>query len=559
MRVYKTMGTILRHAPELTPDDEAKINKDCFLPYLFFRDDRKAQCREFVCTSCGEVFLEEFTKRIMTQGDYDRILNKHNEFAVCPKCGRKAQLKEMYRAKDCKSLTEWRRFVAVKPVGANTVYLLCGYAVKNYTGRNYNTKPKYNISAVYYLTPGYVRVFRKDYDYTYLGMRDGQFYEPKSIVEPFTKTCAYNISSWDKRGYSFIGFDRLQSTFLKYAPMDLFDKAYEQWWYATHYFFSYSCRESPDTKFLTYSALYPNIERLLKLGLGDFVCSLMEGRPMKRSINWDAPTVQAMFRMRRDEFRAFQKEYYGLADFEIYQILRSVKNDIQYGTVKAICERYHYEAAKRIAKVVKARKLNLTRTLHYLEKKTKEEKGTRKRPEQKDYETTAIWWTDYLDFAESLKYDLSRGDVLYPKRLKEAHDNASAAVTMQKDKLAFEKYRERYEKLKKKYEWSDGTYQILIPKGIKDIVEEGKVLSHCVGGYAERHVNGKTTILFMRLAKEPEKRLVTIEVKGDTICQNYGYKDRRVTEKEKEFIEKWIAWVRAGSRRPKKKKTASAA
>ena len=269
--------------------------------------------------------------------------------------------------------------------------------------------------------------------------------------------------------------------------------------------------------------------------------------------------MQSMFKMRRDEFRVFQKEYYGLADFDIYQILRSIKSDIQYNAAKEIYERYHYEAAKRIAKAVKARKLNLTRTLHYLEKKTKEEKGPRKRPEQKDYETTAIWWTDYLDFAESLKYDLSRGDVLYPKRLKEAHDNASAAVTVQKDKLAFEKYRERYEKLKKKYEWSDGTYQILIPKGIKDIVEEGKVLSHCVGGYAERHVNRKTTILFMRLANEPEKRLVTIEVKGDTICQNYGYKDRRVTEKEKEFIEKWIAWVRAGSRRPKKKKTASAA
>lgn len=557
MRVYKTMDTILRHAPELTPDDEAKINKDCFLPYLFFRDDRKAQCREFVCTSCGEVFLEEFTKRIMTQGDYDRILNKHNEFAVCPNCGRQAQLKEMYRAKDCKSLTEWRRFVAVKPVGKNTVYLLCGYAVKNYTGRNYNTKPKYDISAVYYLTPGYVRVFRKEYDYTYLGMRDGKFHEPKSIVEPFTRTYAYNISYWDKRGYSFIGFDRLQSTFLKYAPMDLFDKAYEQWWYSTHYRNSYG--EAPDVKFLAYSALYQNVERLLKLGFGDFVCSLMEGRPMKRSINWDAPTVQSMFKMRRDEFRVFQKEYYGLGDFEIYQILRSVKSDIQYNAAKEIYERYHYEAAKRIAKVVKARKLNLTRTLHYLEKRTKEEKGPRKRPEQKDYETTALWWTDYLDFAESLKYDLSRGDVLYPKRLKEAHDNASAAVTVQKNKLAFEKYKARYEKLKKKYEWSDGTYQILIPKGINDIVEEGKVLSHCVGGYAERHVNGKTTILFMRLAKEPEKRLVTIEVKGDTIRQNYGYKDRRVTEKEKEFIEKWIAWVRAGSRRPKKKKTASAA
>lgn len=557
MRVYKTMDTILRHAPELTPDDEAKINKDCFLPYLFFRDNRKEQRREFVCTACGEEFDENYIKRTMTPADRDLLQKKHNEFAVCPKCGRKAQLKEMYRAKDCKSLTEWRRFVAVKPVGANTVYLLCGYAVKNYTGRNYNTKPKYDISAVYYLTPGYVRVFRKDYDYTFLGMRDGQFYEPKSIVEPFTRTYAYNISYWDKRGYSFIGFDRLQSTFLKYAPINLFDKAYEQWWYATHY--SYSYGESPDVKFLAYSALYPNVERLLKLGLGDFVCSLIDGRPMKRLINWNAPTVQAMFRMRKDEFRVFQKAFYGLGDFEIYQILRSIKSDIQYSAAKEIYERYNPEAAKRIAKAVKVRKLNLTRTLHYLEKKTKEEKGPRKRPEQKDYETTAIWWTDYLDFAESLKYDLSRGDVLYPKRLKEAHDNASDAVTVQKDELGFEIYRERYEKLKLKYAWSDGTYKIIIPKGINDIIREGTVLSHCVGGYAARHVSGNTTILFMRSCKNPKQRLVTIEVKGEKICQSRGYKDRNVTEKEKEFIEKWIAWVRAGSRRPKKKKTASAA
>lgn len=288
MRVYKTMDTIMRHAPELTPDDEAKINKDCFLPYLFFRDDRKTQCREFICTACGAEFFENYIKRTMTPADRDLLQRKHNEFAFCPKCGRQAQLKEMYRAKECISLTEWRRFVAVKPVGKNTVYLLCGYAVKDYAGRDYNVKPKYDISAVYYLTPGYVRVFRKDYDYTYLGTRDGQFHEPKSIVEPFTKTCAYNISSWDKRGYSFIGFDRLQSTFLKYAPMDLFDKVYRNWWYEKYVYNSYSCGESPDVKFLAYSALYQNVEKLLKLGLGDFVCSLIDGRPMKRLINWNA-------------------------------------------------------------------------------------------------------------------------------------------------------------------------------------------------------------------------------------------------------------------------------
>ena len=63
----------------------------------------------------------------------------------------------------------------------------------------------------------------------------------------------------------------------------------------------------------------------------------------------------------------------------------------------------------------------------------------------------------------------------------------------------------------------------------------------------------------MRSCKKPDTRLITIEIKDKMIIQNRGKKNRNPTKLEKSFIDEWIAWVQAGSKRPKKKKTASAA
>ena len=69
-------------------------------------------------------------------------------------------------------------------------------------------------------------------------------------------------------------------------------------------------------------------------------------------------------------------------------------------------------------------------------------------------------------------------------------------------------------------------------------------------------MEGETTIVFLRKCNAPEERLVTVEVSDSDkrICQRYGYRDRQCTEAEKTFLDRWIAWVRAGSKRPKQKK-----
>ena len=93
-----------------------------------------------------------------------------------------------------------------------------------------------------------------------------------------------------------------------------------------------------------------------------------------------------------------------------------------------------------------------------------------------------------------------------------------------------------------------------------EIKREGEILKHCVGGYAERHLNGKTTILFLRRADKPDRPLVTIEIMGRRIVQVHGFRNEREACEEnpmklppevlyKDFFDGWKDWVKRGSPR----------
>ena len=88
-----------------------------------------------------------------------------------------------------------------------------------------------------------------------------------------------------------------------------------------------------------------------------------------------------------------------------------------------------------------------------------------------------------------------------------------------------------------------------------EIRAEGKALCHCVGGYAKRHMEGATTILFLRAADDPDTPLCTIEMEqdGKNIRQIHGYRNDRGLKSPKKlyaaFLDIWLPWVAAGSRR----------
>lgn len=542
--------------PELTDEDHQEINA-LFPPYLFFKDDRKENHFECYCSACRKQFNYDYTQRTETQKHYDFLQIKHNEKVICPECGKTVIAKETCKAKQCISLTSWRRTVIIKRISEDEVYLMGYECKKEYSYKHYLTKPYCYLSAVYILRPKQVRtIYQGWYDY----------YEKANIGEPFYNGMGSNTTNIEERQYRLIGVDKLKDTFLKYAPIELFHEQYIRWYYGAHagYYLAANTGVVPYAKFLCYYTLYPSTEKLLKIDLSGFVCRLVDGKPMKRYIDWDAEKPHEMFKMNRVQFKDFRKHYSGVNDFEAYQILKKVNNNISYEMVKNFVEKCAGDSSIRVAKAIKKYHLNITRCFNYLEKNVSSQITEMYEKYNTVYHTLlyqdiAIKWTDYLNFAKELKYDLKREDILFPKDLNLAHDEASTNLTIKKDEIEFEKYKKRYETLQKKYEFSNGTYQIVIPTGVNDIIEEGQKLSHCVKGYAERHMKGTTTILFMRRCTHTKARLITIEINGNHILQNRGKSNRAPTKQEQSFIDEWIAWVQAGSKRPKKKKTASAA
>ena len=164
-------------------------------------------------------------------------------------------------------------------------------------------------------------------------------------------------------------------------------------------------------------------------------------------------------------------------------------------------------------------------------------------------------YVDYLDHAKDCGYDIKQHHIRFPRDLRQAHDDAVenwAIICAEKEKAKAEaeakkyNYPKRYKKLVKNYSFEYGGLMIVVPEHAGDIIKEGRILQHCVGGYASRHVKGETTILFLRRISDPHKCYYTIEVseKSKRIRQCHGFKNERENPKaedvkafEKEFAE----------------------
>ena len=145
-----------------------------------------------------------------------------------------------------------------------------------------------------------------------------------------------------------------------------------------------------------------------------------------------------------------------------------------------------------------------------------------------------------------------------PKDLRARHDTAAQTLQTEADDKAAKAYAKRLKMLREKYEFELDGLRVVVPETARQIVEEGKILQHCVGGYAARHIQGKTTILFLRRSRRPERSYITIEMCGTgqtDIMQIHGYKNEvyrgSVSPRKRygHFLAVWQSWLKAGSKR----------
>lgn len=104
---------------------------------------------------------------------------------------------------------------------------------------------------------------------------------------------------------------------------------------------------------------------------------------------------------------------------------------------------------------------------------------------------------------------------LYPRHLQSAHDRLSAQIATMESEEKSKRLQAGFDEIFNRYaatQWTDGNLCVVIPKSNDDLVREGKILRHCVGGYGNNHASGKSCIFFIRHYRRPERCYYTLNI-----------------------------------------------
>ncbi|HCT1447158.1 TPA: PcfJ domain-containing protein [Enterococcus faecalis] len=200
-------------------------------------------------------------------------------------------------------------------------------------------------------------------------------------------------------------------------------------------------------------------------------------------------------------------------------MLEKTLKERKVAKIEGIENYLHYSQIKQLPK-----KVNLTKFQHWFMRK-----GER-----------FSYYMDYLHMLEELNTPFT-DDVLFPKNLQLAHDNATNTLNLLERELEEQQYQERKIQLKA-LETEIDDLLFLAPHSLQEIVEEGQVLHHCVGSqhYLEQHTNGTTTIIFIRRKEEPSMPYFTLEYRNQQVTQIQGKRNRQeIPEKIKQAVRQW--------------------
>ena len=132
---------------------------------------------------------------------------------------------------------------------------------------------------------------------------------------------------------------------------------------------------------------------------------------------------------------------------------------------------------------------------------------------------------------------------LWPRNLRQTHDRLTRMKMEKIDKAAAEKYQQGFDLIVDKYgelEWTDGDLCVRLPRSNGELVMEGKILRHCVGGYGQSHIAQKDVIFFIRNYRRPERSYYTLDMRlldKPERVQLHGYGNERHGDK-KQYVHK---------------------
>lgn len=164
---------------------------------------------------------------------------------------------------------------------------------------------------------------------------------------------------------------------------------------------------------------------------------------------------------------------------------------------------------------------------------------------------------DYWRDLPKIGADTTSREVMFPSNLREAHARVIMAIKYEEDEALRKKFAKVTEKLSP-LKWENEGLMITPAESESQLIAEGKILQHCVGGYGKSHCEGNS-IFFIRHTSEAQQPFFTLQLDTKTgrVLQNRGLKNCSRTKEVEAFEEAWITtvvlpWVKQNSKKERK-------
>lgn len=540
---------LLNGWPIVTGEDLTRMN-DLFPHYLFFRKNGDLMGLggvKLYASCCGHEEYRPYLTRTETPEHRDLLDHlKHKELWTCPWCGRTVTVINLAKAGKRKSLHRVELTVLLHVQGealyADALALRKDYADET----DLTAHPIAWCSSGYRFVRGEVMQVDHQWDdkHPYITYERDKLGRKKQVSEPFKDGPIY----W----YHYEPYSILNREILQEHPLFRYCGYFDLWQYRPMGSRGYAARFHDFISYLTAYTIYPRqVEMLAKVGYWEPLDDLIYSRKKNAAaMCWEEPDPRKSFRLNKREL----------------SLLMGMQPPLQTLAVRNYVGRHWGEAwslpfcmdfcnlwgcrqdPMEVLRFLNRYRLDPDRFLRYLGGEF-----DRDHIETVCYADLFEIYRDYLNGAYQLGYCLEHSRVLWPPELFTAHDLTMEQLAQRQEVSQAQNRRAR----RLKYEFELDGWKIVFPATAAAIKREGKMLCHCVGGSADRHMRGVTTILFLRRSSAPGTPYVTIEMDGNQIRQVHGYHNDilpgslKPREVHKAFLDTWLRWLRAGSKRNK--------
>lgn len=340
--------------------------------------------------------------------------------------------------------------------------------------------------------------------------------EPWKIRSDFREPvfCQSSYGYTFDNSYCILNADAIKESCMKYAPV------------STHTSLLFM-------EYLRLCCKHPNFEYLVKQNYDFLVTEMYSGYWETRQflqvspyVNWKSNNLLKMLGLNRSEFKALQGQEKLYESYRIWRDRYGKSYNLDKLMLISKVFRLEVGTGERFAAVTG---LKIHRIARYLDENN---------VDKRDY-------SDYIEQCRDLKYDLCDTAISMPRDFQTMHARLSELLREGENAEITRIFKENYTARKVLNFGCEGSLFIRQPETFSEIVYEGKILNHCVGGYAKRHALYKLHIMFIRRRNAPEKPFYTVEISEPSlsIIQVRGERNANMTDEVRAFVDEYKKYL----------------